>query len=237
METKFSLWKQIKEDSQKFGYHNRLTPHIYALSKSTNRYLSNLRADTVLDVGAGDKRYRSKVVCIRYISLDVSGKVEVTGDATVLPFKDKSIDMIICTQVLEHIKNPFAAVEEFSRVIKDKGIIFITVPTVMYLHEAPNDFFRYTKYGIESILNKNNFFVHKSETICSGFLVASELIFIGIYSIIYTLIKFYYFRRLLVNGISYLSYIVMKFDNSYVKNIFPGNILVVGINIKNIGTK
>lgn len=229
MDNKTALWKQVTEDSKIFGCHERLTPHIYALFKATNKYLSDLKADTLLDVGAGDKRYRGCVNCIRYISLDVSGRMDVIADATALPFKNNSLDMILCTQVLEHIKNPFLAVEEFGRILSENGTILITVPTVMYLHEVPQDYFRYTRYGIEHILNKNNISVKKSETISSGFIVGLELFFIGVYSVIYMVFKHRFTRRMFVNVISYFSHIFVKLDNSYVKSVFPGNISVIAV--------
>jgi SAM-dependent methyltransferase len=235
MGNKATMLNQIIEDSKKFGCYERLTPHIYVSFKDTARYLSILKTDIVLDIGAGDKKYKNYVNCRKYISLDVSGKVDVIADATALPFKNYSFDMIMCTQVMEHIKNPFLAMEEFSRVLKESGIIFITVPTVMYLHETPSDYFRYTKYGIEYLLNKNNISIQKSEVICSGFLVGLNLFFIGAYYGIYKVIKSQFVKRLLVSKISYLSIIAAKMDNSRVMTIFPGDILVIAIKGKNKG--
>ncbi len=234
---KTELWNRVANDAKFFGCHDRLTPHICALSHNTRKELSRLKANAVLDVGAGDKRYKDSIYCIKYIALDVSGNLDVIADAAFLPFKDDSFDMIICTQVLEHVKNPFLILEEFNRVLRAKGIIFLTVPTVMYLHEIPDDYFRYTKYGIEYLLKKNNFSIQVSETACSGFIVTSELFFIGIYSIIYKLFKSNFVRCLLVSSISYMSFAAVKLDNSYFKNIFPGNILVIGASLKNNGAR
>lgn len=228
MENATSIWNQVKDDSKKFLFYERLTPHICALFKDTNKCLSNFKADTVLDIGAGDKIYQSYVKCKKYVSLDVLGEVDVIGDGSYLPFKKGSFDMIICTQVLEHIRNPFYTVEEFSRVLKEGGIVFITVTTTCYLNHIPFDYFRYTKYGIEYLLNKNEIIIQKSDIICSGFIVSLELFYIGIYTGIYRIIKNAFIRRLLVTIISYTSFIILKLDRSYIKSIFPGNILVVG---------
>ncbi|MFS8158767.1 MAG: class I SAM-dependent methyltransferase [Candidatus Roizmanbacteria bacterium] len=40
----------------------------------------------------------------------------------------KSIDCIICSEVLEHLDDPSAALVEFSRLLKPKGILLISVP-------------------------------------------------------------------------------------------------------------
>jgi len=50
------------------------------------------------------------------------------ADATCLPFSDQSIDKIICSEVLEHIKNYQAVLCEINRVLKPNGILAISVP-------------------------------------------------------------------------------------------------------------
>lgn len=57
--------------------------------------------------------------------------MEVTGDATLLPFGDNSFDRIIISEVLEHIPDDFAALNELSRVLKPGGILAATVPTFL----------------------------------------------------------------------------------------------------------
>lgn len=47
-----------------------------------------------------------------------------TGDAMKLDFKDKSIDIIICNQVYEHIPNHKQLIKEIYRVLKDNGICY-----------------------------------------------------------------------------------------------------------------
>ncbi len=45
-----------------------------------------------------------------------------------LPFESKSVDIAICTEVLEHVINPKIVLNELQRVIKDNGIIIISIP-------------------------------------------------------------------------------------------------------------
>lgn len=53
-----------------------------------------------------------------------------SGDALNLPFKDESFDRIICSEVMEHVRDDDLACRELSRVLKKNGRIAITVPTI-----------------------------------------------------------------------------------------------------------
>ena len=57
-----------------------------------------------------------------------------SGDALNLPFKDESFDRIICSEVMEHVRDDDLACRELTRVLKKNGRIAITVPTVFSEH-------------------------------------------------------------------------------------------------------
>jgi len=50
------------------------------------------------------------------------------ADVTKLPFADGSFDVVICSEVLEHIKDNRTAVAELVRVLKPGGDLVVTVP-------------------------------------------------------------------------------------------------------------
>ena len=52
----------------------------------------------------------------------------VLGDAARLPFRTSSFDLVVCSDVLEHIPNDGEVVKEISRTLVDKGIGIFTVP-------------------------------------------------------------------------------------------------------------
>lgn len=72
---------------------------------------------------------------------NVSGVTFKKGYAEQLPFGDNTFNVVVCTQVLEHLKEPYKALLEMRRVLKDKCIMLVTVPKEdmlpddMHIHE------------------------------------------------------------------------------------------------------
>jgi len=58
---------------------------------------------------------------------------------------------------LNNLRYPETILKEMYRIIKDKGKILINVPFYYWLHEEPDDYFRYTSYALESILKESGF--------------------------------------------------------------------------------
>lgn len=114
----------------------------------------------VLDVGAGEfSRYQKSFKYTEYIKIDnkKSFNVDIVANADNIPFLNESFDSVVCTQVFEHLNNPEKAATEIYRVLKRGGYCLITAPQMNELHEEPNDFFRYTKYGLIEIFKKQGF--------------------------------------------------------------------------------
>lgn len=64
------------------------------------------------------------------------------GDAENLEFEDASFDIIVCSEVLEHLLNPEEAISEFYRVLKANGILLLTTPCATTPSEKFTDFAR-----------------------------------------------------------------------------------------------
>jgi SAM-dependent methyltransferase len=130
----------------------------------------------VLDVGCGTKPYRRFIPNVKYVGIDEFDELnpDFLGSATEIPFKDSYFDSVLCTDVLEHISDPERAVKEIKRVMKNGGYLYMTVPQEWCLHYEPNDYFRFTKYGIRYLLEKNSFEVLTIERIGGVFSLVSQ---------------------------------------------------------------
>ena len=63
-----------------------------------------------------------------------------------------SFDWIVCTEALAHLPDPFAAVAEIRRLLKQGGHAFVTVPLNVGIDRRPADFWRFTEHGLRALL-------------------------------------------------------------------------------------
>lgn len=118
----------------------------------------------VLDIGCGPSPYK------RYfpnrIGLDTASKDGVDVVATIyeLPFENEKFDIILCTEVLEHLNSPESAIKEIARVLKKEGVLILTTRFLFPLHDVPDDYYRYTKYGLRYLFKDWEIVELKEET-------------------------------------------------------------------------
>jgi SAM-dependent methyltransferase len=155
--------------------HNWLIHEIYI--KSFLKYEHLIRG-TVIDIGCGRKPYKDIITkkSERYIGLEYSksihglNEVDVIGTALQIPFKNEISDIVISFQVMEHIAEPECFLKEIYRILKREGYCLLMTPFMWSEHEQPNDFFRYTRYGINYLAKKAGFEVVEINA-DTGFLV------------------------------------------------------------------
>jgi len=109
----------------------------------------------VLDVGCGAASYRD--LFPQTTTLDIAArdgvKVDIIADAHDLSqIPDASFDIVLCTEVLEHLHTPERAIAEFRRVLKPQGLLLLSTRFIFPLHDVPGDYYRFTKYGLRHLL-------------------------------------------------------------------------------------
>jgi SAM-dependent methyltransferase len=133
----------------------------------------------LLDVGGRGKPYAcffaGRVVNHYVLDVEPARSVDVVGDARIMPFSDGSMDVVLITQVLEHVPEPIAVIGEIRRVLKPGGTLLLSVPGIFPQHGSPGDYWRYMPQGLQWILRDFHSVTVKGEagTVPSIFLVAN----------------------------------------------------------------
>lgn len=116
---------------------------------------------TVLDAGCGEQPLRREIerAEAKYIGLDVrqnrAGTVDVIAPLWSVPLPDASIDVIVATEVLEHVADTTGAFAEMARLLRQGGTIILTTPFAYPLHELPHDYVRLTPAAIVWLAERN----------------------------------------------------------------------------------
>jgi SAM-dependent methyltransferase len=127
----------------------------------------------VLDAGAGECRYAPFFKSHRYVAIDSSvgdaswdySKLDVIGDLEQIPLRTDAFDAVVSVVVLEHTRRPQQVIDEMARVTRPNGKLFLVVPNQWEVHQQPNDFFRFTQYGVTHLLTVSGFRVLKIEPV------------------------------------------------------------------------
>lgn len=131
------------------------------LEKFLERHATDER---VLDVGSGGSSYHRFFPNRLTLDKDPDRQPEIVADAGQLPFNDGEFKVILCTEVLEHVEDPFKVERELRRVIARGGKLILTTRFVYPLHDTPNDYWRFTKYGLQKIFTEWEILELSSET-------------------------------------------------------------------------
>ena len=143
------------------------------LQKALSSIPTGLR---ILDAGAGELRNKPLCKHLEYVSQDVcqykgtgnshglhtgtwdTSKIDIVSDITNVPEQDSSFDVILCSEVFEHLPDPLKALDEFNRLLKPGGKLIITAPFASFVHFAPYHYATgFSRYWYEHHLPIRNF--------------------------------------------------------------------------------
>jgi SAM-dependent methyltransferase len=112
----------------------------------------------LLDAGAGELRNRKYCGHLDYVSQDFcqyqgtkggahdeglqsrhwdTTRIDLVSDITAIPSPDASFDVVLCSEVLEHVPEPTHALDEFTGLLKPDGVMILTAPFSSNVHMAP----------------------------------------------------------------------------------------------------
>ncbi|KKS94866.1 MAG: Methyltransferase type 11 [Candidatus Collierbacteria bacterium GW2011_GWB1_44_6] len=114
----------------------------------------------VLEVGSRQAYNQNELADVRdffekstYVGLDMQEGpgVDIVASGNSMPFPDKSFDLVLCLETLEHADKPWLVCAEIERVLRPKGIAIVSSQQNFPIHKHPSDYFRYTPFGLKSL--------------------------------------------------------------------------------------
>lgn len=113
--------------------------------------------DKILDLGCGENPDYHKSIEGHIICIDIN-KTKITNvasDADNLPFKASSFDKIISINSFYYFKNPFNVVKDLHKILKKNGKLILAAPFFYPIHDVPEDRYRFTEYGLKTLLEED----------------------------------------------------------------------------------
>ena len=158
---------------------------LHANDDERHRWLVNTLAAIppglrILDAGAGELRNKKLCSHLNYVSQDIceydgkgdaqglqtgewdTSKIDLVCDISDIPEPDASFDVILCSEVFEHLPDALKAIDEFTRLLKSGGRLILTAPFASLVHFAPYHFSSgFSRYWYEYHLPFRNFTIEE----------------------------------------------------------------------------
>jgi len=144
------------------------------------KYLNDKSGLELLDYGCGVTPYKSMVHnnCSKYIGVDVGYNPKadiIISPGQSLPFNNEIFDIVLSSQVLEHVEDVPQYMKECNRVLKKHGLLIISTHGTWQYHSAPIDVQRWTSYGLKYLIEKYNFEILEFVPVLGQLALTSQL--------------------------------------------------------------
>lgn len=164
----------------------RLLAFEAATEDAVTNFAASLRAGArVLDAGAGEGTYARLFTRQRYVGVDLAvgdpswdySRLDVIADLSALPFPDGCFEACLNVVTLEHVRDPARVLAEIGRVLAPGGRLLLVVPQEWEIHQAPHDYYRFTRYGVAWLIGQAGLQVESLEPVGGFFrLLARRLL-------------------------------------------------------------
>jgi SAM-dependent methyltransferase len=155
-------WNRFANSRAGTAAYFSLTSSHHSLTRVLLPVIERYARGRVLDLGAGYGTYRPALTQrgTSYVGLDIQpklGTIDLLADGRSLPLASNQFDTVFCSQVLEHTPEPWRLIREAHRVLAPGGVFIASAPHLSYIHAAPEDYYRYTNYGLAFLLSQAGF--------------------------------------------------------------------------------
>ncbi len=133
--------------------------HLSRLKKTFKEAVGAAAVTSVLDLGCGGKHYARLLGDrgIRYVGVDNLGEAEDIMKLDLeADFSLGTYDLVICSEVLEHIFHYPRLIDNMFRHVAPGGVLFVTVPFAYEVHGwAYHDYFRFTDQALRRLFGRS----------------------------------------------------------------------------------
>ncbi len=158
--------KRASVASQINFFQRFFVKHVYATqnnSRSVKRALKELLTnldteDWGLNLGAGSTRLHEQLI---NIDIHNNSNIDIITEGNSLPFKENCLKLVVAQEVLEHIADPFATINEVYRVLIPGGIFYCQVPFQIGYHPGPHDYWRFSRDAFEYLFQNDQWYIQE----------------------------------------------------------------------------
>lgn len=148
--------------------HTNRKEHNWLIYDNSDQFLQNFTPfykGVLYDLGCGASPYRDFFLTYvdKYVGVDWAGsfhdtRADISADMNKpLPIESAAADTVVSLSVMEHLCEPQTMLNEAHRILKPGGTIILQVPFMWWVHEAPYDYYRYTRFGLKYMFEKAGF--------------------------------------------------------------------------------
>lgn len=161
---------------EKSENHSRIKPNIFhprrfylkkllsLVSWANNSYVKPIAQKQniqLVDYGCGTKPYLSVFkhdnIAYQGVDIDWNPHADIYIENGRINLPDNSVDVVLSTQVLEHVEDYNQYLKEAYRILKKDGLLLLTTHGYWMYHPDPTDFWRWTSAGLKKIVQDNDF--------------------------------------------------------------------------------
>ena len=183
----------VRESARERLFPSAFSPRRYYLNqlrKELERiiitHIKKADCECLIDFGCGNEPYRSlfSPFVKNYLGADISlndkSELNIRDDGTIT-VNDNTADIVLSTQVLEHVEDPVKYITEVKRILKNNGFFILTTHGYWIYHPDPADYWRWTSAGLQKIVSDAGMEIVSFRGILSRSAMGLQLFHDGLY--------------------------------------------------------